>query len=559
MPKRRRPPKASPASTGEARHFVFKKFATVGAADAMEDTMFLREAFMDNGSVDILADKSRPECLILGRTGAGKTALIEHLDQTSETVIKISPDGLALTYISNSDVLNFFIEAGVDMDLFYRLLWRHVFAVEIIKEHYHIINEQSRDSFIVKMRESLSGNKSRRDAIDYLVKMGASFWQESEYRVTEVTQKMESDLKASLDSSLAIGPGKLGLNAGAAKSLTEEQKIAVVNRGKKVIDSVQIATLSRVIEILENDILNDDQKVCYVTIDRLDDNWVDEKIRYQLIKALIDTVRDFNNKIQNVKIIVAIREDLFDRVFALTRGPGYQEEKYKSMCLRLSWSEQELEYLLDLRVSKLVKEQYSNRDANLRELLPDSVAKNDPISYILDRTLLRPRDAIMFLNECVKAGEGKPRLTQAMIYQAEESYSDSRLRALADEWNTDYPNLTRLCFLFKKFPARFKQSDVMDEFEERVLEFLGSQPLDDVIHRKATENFNTNSLVDLLHDFLLILYNVGVVGVKPESYNSVSWSYKGHRLIGGEINAEATILIHPSFWRILGVQLSSNS
>jgi hypothetical protein len=63
---------------------------------------------------------------------------LERLDAVKEKVIKIAPEGLALTYVSNNDVLRFFIAAGVNMDLFYRLLWRHVFAVEIIREHYHM-------------------------------------------------------------------------------------------------------------------------------------------------------------------------------------------------------------------------------------------------------------------------------------------------------------------------------------------------------------------------------------------------------------------------------------
>lgn len=519
----------------------------------MEDADFLAEAFMDNGSIDILANRTRPECLILGRTGAGKTALIEHLSQTADTVIKIQPDGLALTYISNSDVLNFFIEAGVDMDLFYRLLWRHVFAVEIIKHHFHIINEASRDSFLTRMRERFSGNKSRRDAVEYLVRMGSSFWQESEYRVTEVTRKMEDELKASVDGSVNVGTGKLGLNAGAAKKLSEEQKIAVTHHGKSVVDKVQMATLSNVIDYLD-DILTDDKKVCYITIDRLDDNWVDERLRYHLIKSLIDTVRDFNNKIRNAKIIVSIREDLFDRVFSLTRGPGYQEEKYKSMCLRLGWKEEELELLLDLRVNKLVREQYTTLKVKLRDLIPESVAKQDSVRYLLDRTLLRPRDAITFLNECIKAGEGKARINQTMIYQAEEAYSESRLTALADEWSTDYPNLGKLCLLFKKFPQKFKQNEIQDDFDARMLEFALSQPQDDIIFRIARDKIENNT-GEPLTEYLKILYRTGLIGVKPETNYSVLWSYKGNRLLGGEINIDASIHIHPAFWRILGTQI----
>ncbi len=288
--------------------------------------------------------------------------------------------------------------------------------------------------------------------------------------------------------------------------------------------------------------------------DRLDDNWVNESLRYHLIRSLIETVRDFNSRIRNLKILVAIREDLFERVFELTRRPGYQEEKYKSLCLRLGWKEEELEYLLDLRVDKLVKEQYTKADVKLRALMPNSISNNDPVSYLLDRTLLRPRDAIMFLNECIKVSEGKPRFTQTLIHQAEEAYSNSRLRALADEWNTDYPDLIKLCLLFKKFPAKFKQADILDDFANRMLDLLTSQPQDNDFFRMA----NDKLLVDgagLLQDCLMILFRVGLIGMKTETSTSILWSYKGNRPIGGEISTDASLHIHPAFWRVLGTPL----
>ena len=59
--------------------YTFKKNATIGAADGIDDKSFLAESFVDNGSIDTLCDFSKPEFIIVGRTGAGKTALIEKL------------------------------------------------------------------------------------------------------------------------------------------------------------------------------------------------------------------------------------------------------------------------------------------------------------------------------------------------------------------------------------------------------------------------------------------------------------------------------------------------
>jgi hypothetical protein len=237
------------------RTFIFKKHANIGSADAIEDKKFLSESFIDNGELDILSACDHPKCIILGRTGSGKTALLERLSVTKEKVIKIAPEGLALTYISNSDVLSFFMVAGVNMDLFYRLLWRHVFAVEIIREHYHIVNEQSRDSFLAKIKDRIFGNKTRQDAVEYLLKWGESFWKESEYRVKEITTRLEEDLGVAIGGEIKYTLGGIKLNAESAKKLSEEEKAEIVHRGQAIVDKVQMKTLSEIILLLENELL----------------------------------------------------------------------------------------------------------------------------------------------------------------------------------------------------------------------------------------------------------------------------------------------------------------
>ena len=545
------------ATNIESRHFIFRKHANIGAADAIEDKKFLLESFIDNGELEILSDNNQPKCIILGRTGSGKTALLEQLANVEEKVIKIAPEGLALTFISNSDILNFFTTAGVNMDLFYRLLWRHVFAVELIREHFHIINEKARDDFLRKIQDRLCRNKSRQEAINYLLKWGESFWKDSEYRVKEVTKTLEQDLSSSIGGKLI---GKLGglaseinFNSELAKKLSEEEKAEIIHFGQSIVDKVQMKTLSDIIDLLEKDLLDDKQKKYYITIDRLDENWVNDDLRYRLIRALLDTVRDFNSKIENVKIIVAIREDLLDRVFRYSRSDGYQEEKYKSLYLTLTWREEELEELLDWRVDQLIKEQYTTKRVKLRDLLPTNAVKENPVKYMLERTMLRPRDTIMFFNECIKAAEGKAKITQNMMFLAEAAYSDNRLE-LADEWSSDYPNLIELSFFLKHRPSKFRQCEIREGVEEFLFNFLVNNSCEDFIYQLIKEKFDNGDIDGFLQEMIKILFRVGLIGIKPESYTSVYWSYQGKKLLSSEINETATIYVHPAFWRILGIQ-----
>ena len=199
---------------------------------------------------------SKTQCpLLWGGQVQAKTALLERLNVTEERIIKVQPENLALTYVSNNAVLKFFTAAGVKMELFYRLLWRHIFAVELIKERYHINTATARDNFLTNIWTKLSGGKNREEALKYLLEWGSSFWEETDYRIKEITQKLERDLTQAVDgkakASLVGISGETGFNVSAAEKLTEEQRAEVVRLGQNVVDRVQIKKLSDVIELLE--------------------------------------------------------------------------------------------------------------------------------------------------------------------------------------------------------------------------------------------------------------------------------------------------------------------
>jgi len=334
--------------------FRFKRQDNIGVADAEDDKAFLANCFVDTGIVDALRNCSDPRRIVLGRTGSGKTSLLLRLAETTETVIQVRPESLALAYISNSTILNFLMQLNVNLDVFFKLLWRHVFTVEIIKAHFHIEDETSKNKFIEWVLNQFR-DKKHKQALDYLEKWGKSFWEDTDYRIKEVTTKLETDVKTAIGANIA----PVNLSAEAVGKLSEEQKQEITNRAQRVVNEVQIRQLSDVIDLLA-EILADPLKRYYVVIDRLDENWIEDKLRYRLIRALIETARDFR-KVEHAKIIIALRFDLIDRVFRITRDPGFQEEKYESLYLDVEWTKEQLIEVLDSRINHLVKQRYTKQ------------------------------------------------------------------------------------------------------------------------------------------------------------------------------------------------------
>jgi hypothetical protein len=93
--------------------FRFKPTDTIGAAAAEDDQDFLTDCFVGTDALPLISDMQNSRLLVLGRTGAGKSALLTALELGQrERVIRISPEQLALTYVANSTVLNFFGTLG---------------------------------------------------------------------------------------------------------------------------------------------------------------------------------------------------------------------------------------------------------------------------------------------------------------------------------------------------------------------------------------------------------------------------------------------------------------
>lgn len=534
--------------------FRFKKNAIIGAADADEDSKFLKATFIDTGVLSILRDCNDHRSIVLGRTGAGKTALLNMLYNNEEHTIRILPESLSLSYISNSNILNFVSKAGVKIDILFRLLWRHIITVELLKTRYKINDEKSKKSFIQQMFEKFVVDKKKQKAIEYLIEWGESFWKETEYRIKEVTTKLESDLKGAIQAG---GFTFASLTAESAEKLSKEQKAEVIQRAQEVVNKVQIRELSSIIDILAEDIFTDPQQRYFVIIDKLDEDWVDDNIRYRLIRALIETVRDFH-KVKYFKIAIALRTDLIERVFRFTRDSGFQEEKYESIFLNLLWDKENLTRLLDSRIDYMVKQQYTDMKVTHKDILPkkyDDKTKSS-MDYIMDRTMMRPRDIILFFNTCIRFAENDPVINKSTLSQAEGEYSRSRLRALADEWYVDYPDLQDSVIILKKRPFSFVLNQIEDDMVDNFcLEHTAShENMKGIVTIACGYLDGKINRSDFKREIFGIYYKIGLVGFKTESFSNISWVYEGVRpaVSSSEISDDTKVYIHKGFWRVLG-------
>lgn len=395
--------------------YTFRRNSHIGAMDAELDSKYLKECFFETGDLQVLQDCDEPKRIVVGRVGAGKSALLGRLLESSPNAIEIKAEDLSLNWISNSDIIQFFEGAGVKLDLFYQLLWKHVFVVELLKKRYRI-TEVDPKGFLTNFREIFRRDQAKQRAVEYLEQWGDRFWLDTELRVKEFASKLEQKLSASIDAKY----GPLNLNASGAKNLSEEIRAEIVHKAQNIVNANQVRELGEIVDFLADDVFSDPLNRYYIVIDRLDDAWVDDRIRFKLIRALIETVRAFV-RVRPVKIVVALREDLLRLVFDQTRGAGFQEEKYESLFLRLRWKPSQLRELVDLRIGMLVREQYTSKRVAFNDIFRGEVRGESAFDYVVNRTLSRPRDVIAFVNCCIELCENKEHVSPSAVQDAEKN------------------------------------------------------------------------------------------------------------------------------------------
>lgn len=539
--------------------FRFRKTDTIGAASAEDDTEFLKTCFVETGNYENLKDQQNIRQIVLGRTGSGKSALFEHLKhEEEERVISIEPDNLALNYVSNSSMIKYFSDLGVNLDPFYKLLWRHVLTVEVLRKHFgtHSNREEGGlwNKIIQRFAKQTTKDKKAKQAVEYLRKWGEKFWEETEYRVKEITTTLERELRS--EFGIKLDKFKIGASSEEKKILSDEEKTQVVNRAQHVVSQAQVQDLHEVMNLLES-VLSDRQKYYYVLIDRLDEDWIEEKLRYRLIMALMDSLKEIS-RVPNVKGLVAIRRDLIERVFNLVRAAGFQEEKYQSLYLPMRWSSEQIIEVLDKRVDALVARRYQKgKVVTHRDLLPRQIDKMPIKDFITARTQ-RPRDVISFFNKCIEVAEGKPQLNVDTLKRAEGEYSRQRLRALGDEWYANYTGLLDFTDILKNRPSSFSLRQVRDEdIADLCLKSAIDHPKEHGTLREHARNVTEDlvSVQDFKRTLFMVFYNVGLIGLKLESFESASWVDEvGQSVSPSEIDDSTYVVVHTTYHRALGIK-----
>jgi hypothetical protein len=190
----------------------------------------------------------------------------------------------------------------------------------------------------------------------------------------------------------------------------------------------------------------------------------------------------------------------------------------------------------------------------------NKVGNADPFDYIVDRTLMRPRDVIAFVNECLSEAQGNYEVTATVVKRAEILFSTKRKDSLEQEWQSAYPSIKRLMNLLaskKKSLLTLSELCSGPDIDDLALAIysdirMGFDPLYDLA--KAHCDDGPSSAIAKL--IVSILYRVGAIGVKLQAGARYQYSHIDHPLLPvTQIPEEdIPIRVHPMLYGTFRIQ-----
>lgn len=511
-------------------NYVFKNSDQIGSLDAETDT-FLEECFVESSMYETLKkfnkDIDFTKRIIVGRTGSGKTALLKKL--TQDNSIKkhaiIEAESTVFEHIKNNIFISQLLEKNIDLRVFYKSLWIHVLLVKVIE-----ITFPSNSSFYEKIQSLVGGKKKKYNielAQEYLDKYSDNFFNDK--IVSEITEKMQSELSGSLGGSFAKVTGKL----------TDEVAQKIQTETARYVSSELLRKQKELIKIITEEASDESQNRVIISIDDLDKSWLSSSsIRYDFINALLDAFKELID-VRSVKVLISIRTDILMGIYKTNLR---QEEKDRSLIIPIEWKKNDIFDILNMRINYLIKHKYAVKTNVLfSDVFHFTVKDENAANYIVERTMLRPRDAIDFVNFCLSQGDGVSSLNEDHVFEAEEKYYNSRKNAINKEWLSRYKHISDYTDSIALIHKREFTKEEIESDITAVMDFLMSKST-------AEDDSNDENIATNFNALLDVWFTIGLIGIKKSETLIVFSSFDKPSLDISDYNK--TFLIHPLFYRV---------
>lgn len=292
----------------------------------------------------------------------------------------------------------------------------------------------------------------------------------------------------------------------------------------------------RVLEEAVREYLRDRDEV-WLLIDNLDKGWPIRSATADdilIVRSLLEATRRLQRELLKEKVefhcLVFLRSDIYESLRAETPDKG------KDTAIRLDWDDPRAFEQVILRRLEQTTGSGDGFESSWRKVFPALVNGEDSFNYIVERTLMRPRDLLKFVRYCVDTAlnRGHQRVEEDDVLHAERSYSSDLLTETVFEIADTHPELSDVLWVFERSPRTMGWEEACD----RIGTFL---ELDAASAEEAVR-------------FLLWFGFFGVVGSgTAEARYAYQLNGDTRRLLFSLESGDAALSIHPAFHAALDV------
>ena len=209
----------------------------------------------------------------------------------------------------------------------------------------------------------------------------------------------------------------------------------------------------------------DEKDDVWILVDNLDKGWPTRGATSPdilIIRTLLDATRKLQRELErrevNFHCLVFLRNDIYEHLVIDTPDKG------KDTPVVLDWSDPELFKQLFLKrvlASGLLEGTF---DKVWHSVFAANVGTRDSFSYLVERTLMRPRDFLTFVQRAIEVAinRGHKTVEPEDVIQAEESYSEDLFQNTVFELNDVYRNASDFLYEFLASKARLTKTEVLD-------------------------------------------------------------------------------------------------
>lgn len=372
--------------------------------------------------------------LVVGRKGSGKTALFYSLRSTyrplrNHLVLDLKPEGHQFTKLREAVLAE--LPVGVQQHVL-TAFWNYLLVMELAHRIIHY-----------------EGNLPFRD-----LRLRQPF-----DRIASAYGEDEETEQADFSERLLNLVDKIIQRKGTLASLSTTADITQLIHEKPIRELNDAMT----------EYLSTAKRDVWLLFDNLDKGWAVQPVHQEdvlLLRALLEATRKLQRQFEsrNVELysVVFIRNDIYQHLILEPADRG------KETAVVLDWNDADLfKDLVGRRIAQSIEVERPFDELWAMFAAPH-VRGEDSFQFILARTLMRPREVLRFVRECISSAinHRHDKVTEDDIVRAEKSYSAEALVDISLEMRDVKPEYDNVPYAFIGSSTVMSRVDVEKKLRE---------------------------------------------------------------------------------------------